>query len=113
MTTASASRSKSTQRAKKARVAARTRAISTDAGEDIDGCDCDFTTDITLDEDLPPAFGAVEAPPKSRRRKRTSPKKTATKKASAKSTSRRSTSRKSSRRRTGTSKRSTKTTRGS
>ena len=58
MAIASTPRSKSSQRAKKARVAARTRVRSIDAGEDIDGCDCDFTADITLDEDLPAAFGA-------------------------------------------------------
>lgn len=97
MAPASASRSKSSQRAKKARVAARTRTPSTDAGDDIDGCDCDFTADITLDEDLPAAFGAVEAPPRTRAGKRSSPKKTSTKKTvtkktSAKSAGRRSTS---------------------
>ena len=41
MAIASTPRSKSSQRAKKARVAARTRVRSIDAGEDIDGCDCD------------------------------------------------------------------------
>ena len=104
MAIASTPRSKSSQRAKKARVAARTRVRSIDAGEDIDGCD--FTTDITLDEDLPAAFGAVEAPPKTRPRKGASPKKTSTKSAGRRSTPRKSSIRK-------TRKRSTKTPRGS
>ena len=106
MAIASTPRSKSSQRAKKARVAARTRPRSIDAGEDIDGCDCDFTADITLDEDLPAAFGAVEAPPKTRPRKGASPKKTSTKSAGRRSTPRKSSIRK-------TRKRSTKTPRGS
>lgn len=65
---ASKSRTKSAQKAAKSRTASRTRpAVTKERVEDVDGCDCDFSEDVTLDQELPAAKGAVELLRSSRR----------------------------------------------
>jgi len=66
---ASKTRPKSTRKAQKSRTAPRKRVSEArDKDDEIDGCDCDFSENITLDDQLPAAKGAVEVLRTSRRR---------------------------------------------